>query len=141
MRSFMLRFGCAVAAFVGLSGFDDEPKMPPEYSPNYTYVDVEAPDGRLKHVLVPDACMAEEEEEPMAKMGERRLPPGCANAFNLQRMVERRQDLVKGRAMGRAPVTPAARAAVRYQNGPEQAQAPLTTAPAQPLTASGTGKE
>lgn len=119
MRKGILRLGVVAAAFVTLSAFEDPP-LPPEYSPNYSYVDMVGPDGRMKRVLVPDACMTEPEEPSAAGLGEERmLPPGCANAFNLQRMVARKKDLVQGRPIGRAPAATTARAASKYLSGPD----------------------
>lgn len=123
MRKGILRLGVLAVAFVSLSAFDWELPMPPEYSPGYSYVDVIGPDGRVKRALVPDACMAEPEEAAAASIGEdKMLQPGCANAYNLQRMVARKKDLVRGRHMGRAPMAPAARAAKKYIEGTDTAQ-------------------
>jgi type IV pilus biogenesis protein CpaD/CtpE len=44
-------------------------------------------------------------------------PPGCANAYNLQRMVVQEDDLVYGRELDPAVAAPAARAAQRYIDG------------------------
>jgi hypothetical protein len=46
-----------------------------------------------------------------------RVPPGCANAYNLLHMVERERDLVEGRKLGQAPAGPSARAAQKYLYG------------------------
>jgi hypothetical protein len=122
MRNVILRLGVLAAAFTGLSAFDNPPNLPPEYSPNYSYIDVVTPNGKVKRVLVPDACMTAPEEPSPAGLGEERmLPSGCANAYNLQRMVARKKDLVEGRRISRAPMAPAARAATKYLDGPEPA--------------------
>lgn len=120
MRKGILRLGSLAVVFVSLSAFSDKPPLPPEYSPGYSYIDVEGPDGRMKRALAPDACMAEPEEETFASIGEENmLQPGCANAYNLQRMVSRKKDLVEGRPISRAPMAPAARAAKKYISGPD----------------------
>jgi len=94
--------------------------FPPDYSPEYSYVVVESPrhPGRVHQVLVPEACLTP--DPTAAIVNGPLLPPGCANAYNLQRMAEREHDLVKGRQLGRAPAQPSARAAERYLTGAEQ---------------------
>jgi hypothetical protein len=119
MRQFLLRLSCAMGAFVGFSGFGNDPKLPPDYSPGYHRMEIVAPNGKVRRILVPDACMSEE-EPPMAQLGEPMLPSGCANAYNLEQMVERKEDLAEGRKLGPASPTTAARAAVKYLNGLEQ---------------------
>lgn len=105
------------AALLGLSGCM---QTPADYSPNYSYVSVESErhPGRVKKVLAPDACLGPSEEEDVDREGEapRRLPPGCANAYALQRMTERERDLVKGRPLGKAPAVVSARAAQKVLN-------------------------
>jgi len=130
MRKVILRSGCLAAAFAGLSGFDHQPVPPPDYSPGYSFIEIVGPNGEVKRVLAPDACLTNEEPSP-ADLGEPRLPLGCANAFNLQRMVEDKRDLVQGRRLGPAPMGPAARAAIHYLNG-HQDIAPAGSATAQP---------
>jgi hypothetical protein len=49
-------------------------------------------------------------------LGEK-IPPGCANNFNLQRMVERKGDLFQGRNLSPAPAAPSVKAAQKYLNG------------------------
>jgi hypothetical protein len=106
------------------------PGFPPDYSSEYSYVAVESPHGRVHNVLVPDACLT---PDPTAAIKNGPLlPPGCANAYNLQRMAEREHDLVKGRKLGRAPAEPSARAAQRYLNGAEQGPLGAGAASAQP---------
>ena len=89
---------------------------PPDYSPHYTHVAVMNEAGKTRRVLVPEACLAAERQSP-ADTGDPRLPPGCANAFNLQRMAERKRDLTQGRPLGPAPAAPATRAAQKYLDG------------------------
>lgn len=88
---------------------------PPEYSPNYTYLNVVSENGRTKRVLVPEACLTEDGFPDTG--APRRLPPGCANNYNLQRMAERKRDLTRGRPLAPAPAAPAARAAQNYIDG------------------------
>ena len=91
------------------------PEQPPDYSPDYTSVPVVAPNGKTRWVLVPKACLVPDATEPPL-LGPH-LPPGCANAHNLQRMAERKSDLVHGRPLGAAPAAPTARAAQEYIYG------------------------
>jgi hypothetical protein len=91
------------------------PEQPPDYSPDYASVPVVAPNGRTRYVLVPKACLVPDPTEPPL-LGPH-LPPGCANAHNLQRMAERKSDLVRGRPLGAAPAAPTARAAQEYIYG------------------------
>jgi hypothetical protein len=93
----------------------DFPQQPPDYSPDYTRMPVTAPNGRIRYVLVPRACLGADPTEPPF-LGPH-LPPGCANAHNLQRMAERQSDLVYGRPLGAAPAAPTARAAQEYIYG------------------------
>ncbi len=81
----------------GLSACNSSPD---EYSPYYHYAD--------QGMLMPDACVWNGAQPGGV------LPPGCANAYNLQQMVESQRDLVQGRSMGPAPAAPASRAAKRY---------------------------
>jgi len=97
------------------------PGFPPDYSPEYSYVPVESPKhpGRVRYVLVPDACLT---PDPTAQIPNGPLlPPGCANAYNLQHMAERERDVVKGRILGRAAAAPSTRAAEKYLTGVEPA--------------------
>ena len=91
------------------------PQQPPDYSPDYASVPVVGRNGRTRYVLVPKACLAPDPTEPPF-LGPH-LPPGCANAYNLQRMAERQSDLVRGRPLGAAPAAPTARAAQEYIYG------------------------
>src|SRR5262245_9444131 len=93
-------------------------RYPPDYSSYYQSVPLgvsAGPGGRGRYALVPDACLSYGHDD-VGPAGER-LPAGCANAYNLMRMVEREQDLVRPRKLGPAPAAPAARAAQRYIDG------------------------
>lgn len=115
---------------IALAGCVYGKPTPPDYSPGYSYVATADGSGKSADggMLVPDACLAEPADgnlSPAATkmtivsdLGEH-LPPGCANAYNLQRMVESERDLVEGRRMGAAPGAPTARAARRYIYGEE----------------------
>lgn len=107
--------GCAPPLGYSTVYFGDFPQQPPDYSPDYTRVPVVGPNGRTRYVLVPKACLTPDQTEPQF-MGPH-LPPGCANAHNLQRMAERQSDLVHGRPLGEAPAAPTARAARDYIYG------------------------
>jgi len=93
------------------------PQQPPDYSPDYASVPVVDRKGRTRYVLVPRACLTPDGTEPPF-LGPH-LPPGCANAHNLQRMAERQSDLVRGRPLGAAPAAPTVRAAQEYIYGPK----------------------
>jgi hypothetical protein len=73
---------------------------------------------RVAYVVVPEACLTPDPTaaEPLGPM----LPPGCASAYNLQRMTEREGDVMHGRRLGRAPAAPTVRAAQKYLNGDEE---------------------
>jgi hypothetical protein len=121
MRNNLLRFAAIAAAVCTLASCRDYESdaslaSPPDYSPHYTHVTVVSERGQTRRELVPEACLADEERSP-AEMGPRRLPPGCANAYNLQRMAERKRDLTQGRPLGRTPAAPASRAAQKYLDG------------------------
>lgn len=115
MRRQIVMRCCLVLTALGASGCM---QTPGDYSPNYSYVSVvsEKNPGRVKKVLVPDACFAASETEDVDRDGKPRLPPGCANAFNLQRMAEREGDLVRGRPLSKAPGAVSARAVQKYLN-------------------------
>ncbi|GGE36015.1 hypothetical protein GCM10007276_11860 [Agaricicola taiwanensis] len=103
----------AVLAAIGLAlaGCVSPDEFPP-YSPRYSYAEVPGPDGRPVTTLMPDSCAWSAEAEAFGV-----LPPGCANAYNLQRMVESERDLVYGRRMGPAPAQSATRAQREYLEG------------------------
>ncbi|KAB2736264.1 hypothetical protein F9K97_23905 [Brucella anthropi] len=109
------------------------PPPEPDHSTDYSYVPTGQNDGAKGvqgSVLVPNDCLkAPADQEPTAA-GTRfmkvpqvgpHLPPGCANAFNLQRMVENERDLIEGRPMGPPPAAPSVRAARRYIYGTKEA--------------------
>ena len=105
---------------------------PQDYSPGYSYV-ATAPGGSRKERRRFGACAG----CLLGRAGGRRsicplradltivsgvgthLPPGCANAYNLQRMVESERDLIEGRRIGPAAGAPTVRAARRYLYGDE----------------------
>jgi len=109
-------------------------RMPPDYSPNYSYVPVASPyeGGRVRYVLAPDACLRPDPTD--IQLGPR-LPPGCANAANLLAMTERKRDVVQGRKLGLAPAAPAARAAQKYIYGPRDSREPLGAGVGRPTLA------
>jgi len=116
-------------ALLAIGGCASDPQ--PDYSPGYSYA-ATGPEYSGKTVgnavLVPDACLAPPADSPpspaatmmtiVPELGPH-LPPGCANAHNLQRMVESQRDLIEGRRMGPAPAAPTARAARQYIYGEE----------------------
>lgn len=61
---------------------------------------------------LPIACTGADVEA-----GKARLPMGCANALNLQRMVHSTDDLHRGQAMGPTLAAPLGRAAQQYLLG------------------------
>jgi hypothetical protein len=107
---------CATAILLGTTGCA---QLPPDHSPHYSYVAVPSPyrPDRPHYVLAPDACLVSDPTD-QGYFGPR-LPPGCANAHNLQQMAERERDLVHGRRLGAAPAGPSVRAAQQYLNGGE----------------------
>ena len=107
--------GCAPPLYHQTVYWGTFPEQPPDYSPDYTSVPVVDPDGRTRRELVPIACLVPDATEP--RLLGPHLPPGCANAHNLQRMAERKSDLVYGRPLGAAPAAPTARAAQEYIYG------------------------
>ncbi|MER9182650.1 hypothetical protein, partial [Mesorhizobium sp. M0767] len=130
-----IAFFCVVPALV-LAGCASSPQQRQDYSPSYNYVSTDAggsEKGVGGSVLAPDACLAEpaDDDNSAAKTNltivsgvGSHLPPGCANAFNLQRMSESQRDLVEGRRMGpaaggggRAPAPPRPRARARGGGG------------------------
>lgn len=130
MRDLILRSAAlvAVACLLGACkeyGPEAGLTAPPDYSPRYTHVTVVNERGRTKRVLAPEACLTPDERTPAetattkvpADPGGDRVPPGCANNYNLQRMAERKRDLTQGRPLGPAPAAPAARAAQKYLDG------------------------
>ena len=112
--------GCAPPLYYQTVNSGTFPEQPPDYSPDYTSVPVVAPNGETRWVLVPIACLVPDATEPPL-LGPH-LPPGCANAHNLQRVAERKSDLVYGRPLGAAPAAPTARAAQEYIYGYDPAK-------------------
>jgi hypothetical protein len=104
-----IRFLSATVAWLGLvailGGCATELESP-RYSPDFA-VDLPG-DARP----FPDVCLAIADGA-----GAPRLPTGCANALNLQRMVERPDDLRRGRDAGPSFAAPVAQAAERYLRG------------------------
>ncbi|MCR4264826.1 hypothetical protein [Nitratireductor sp. ZSWI3] len=129
MTSSFLRIAAAMP-LLALAGCNSAP--PPDYSPGYSYVAANGFADSSKtvggSVLVPEACLAEPADQAPNPAATRativpelgpHLPPGCANAYNLQRMVESERDLVEGRRSGPASAAPTARAARKYLYGEE----------------------
>jgi hypothetical protein len=119
MRGFIL-YTAALSTVLLIGGCyekdSDAYLAPPDYSPDYAYIKLVSEDGRTRRVLVPEACLRSDERSP-ADAGPQRLPPGCANNYNLERMVERKSDLTRGRPLSPAPGAPSARAAQNYIDG------------------------
>jgi len=124
---------------------DKEPEQ--DYSPGYSYVSTDTGGSEKSvgnSVLAPNACLAEPVDDDsnaaatdltiVSGVGAH-LPPGCANAYNLQRMAESQRDLVEGRRMGPAPAAPTARAARRYLDGEEEPMGGANSGPLTPQTA------
>jgi hypothetical protein len=111
----LIRFGFLAAGLSAVGACTQQ--LPPDVSPHYVRVRVESPEPphRVKYVLVPDACL---DKDPTAYtvLGET-LPPGCANAYNLLRMAERKGDLEHGRPLGKASGVTTAKAAQKYLDG------------------------
>lgn len=110
--------GCAPPLYQSVY-WGDFPQQPPDYSPDYTSVPMVDRHGKTRWVLVAKACLVPDATEPPF-LGPH-LPPGCANAHNLERMAERKSDLVRGRPLGAAPAAPTARAAQEYIYGTKDA--------------------
>jgi hypothetical protein len=125
---------CLAMALLGLAACA---RLPPDYSPHYSYIPVASPGrpDRVRYVLVPDACLVPDATDTL--LGPR-LPPGCANAYNLERMAERQHDLVEGRQLGPAPALPSARAAQRYIYGPTGPLGAGVGTPGNPVTPTST---
>jgi hypothetical protein len=125
MRGSMIALGGAATLAMMLAGcvhtpIPDYSEVPPDYSHRYTSVAVLTPSGREKRVLVPEACLTPDLVSP-AEIGAPRIPPGCANNYNIQQMAERKRDLTQGRKLDKAPAAPVARAAQRYLDGKDPA--------------------
>lgn len=63
----------------------------------------------LRQAILPNTCWVSPGEKGVVP-----LPPGCANDLNLQWMVERPRDLLRGREMGPARAGPVGAAANEY---------------------------
>lgn len=75
-------------------------------------------EGHQRQLIVPNTCQTQPEQSGIVM-----LPPGCANDLNLQLMVERPSDLIRGREMGPALAAPVANAARERLDNREQANA------------------
>ncbi len=130
----------ALLPLMVLSGCTQTPDSSSDYSPGYSHVSMKLKKGE-ETVLVPDACLEAPADSAKPEAGTvhtivsdtgAHLPPGCANAYNLQRMAERQRDLVEGRRMGSAAAAPSVNAARRYRDGTDERSdgtAPSTTVP------------
>lgn len=132
----------SIAVLAGCQSTSAPPPQP-DYSGGYSYVATGAggsSKGLAGSVLAPDACLnngIDDDNVGAANIGTvvsgvgTHLAPGCANAYNLQRMVESERDLLEGRRMGPAPAAPSTRAARRYLHGdpatPDAVDTGLTT--------------
>lgn len=131
-----------VLPVVALAGCANTIPQPQDYSPGYSYVatDSSAASGKGvgSSVLAPNACLVEPADGVPAAVTHLtivsevgpHLPPGCANAYNLQRMAESQRDLIEGRRMGPAAAGPTVRAARQYLYGNE---APIGGATQEPI--------
>lgn len=131
---------CVVVPAILLCGCVGNTRQEQDYSPGYSYVatGIGGSDKNVSgSVLAPNACLndpVDDDNPPAASSASltrisgvgAHLPPGCANSYNLQRMVESQRDLVEGRRMGPAAAGPTARAARRYLDG-EQPAPPAET--------------
>ena len=132
-------FGLLCLAFVPLTSCME---IPPDYSPHYTYVPVASAnprDRRPHYIVVPEACLTPDPTSDTWTIGGPILPPGCANAYDLQRMVERERDLFRGRQMGAAPAAPTVRAANKYLYGDQGARSEPPPAQTQSKSGSASG--
>ncbi len=73
-------------------------------------------DAAQRLAIVPNTCRVQPDQTGIVT-----LPSGCANDLNLQRMVERPDDLLQGREMGPASAAPVAAAARERLGKREQA--------------------
>jgi hypothetical protein len=113
MSNPFLRLTVSAIAVLSLPGCAEIP----DYSPHYAQIPLysaKPPHRVVSYQLVPEACLTPDPTD--TQLGPR-LPPGCANNANLLAMVERKRDVVQGRAFGRSPASPSARAAQRYIYG------------------------
>lgn len=109
-RRLLSHVSLAVAA-LGLVGCQTGPERDPlPYSPHYHLVGSHS--AGTKPLMLSDACAT-----PDVTSDALYLPPGCANAVNLQMMVERESDLAHGRRTGAAMAATVARPARRLIDG------------------------
>lgn len=96
-------------------GQDSSMTTSSEYSPHYTSMPFFSEDGRSREIIMPESCLSNHVtvDDQVLQTNQ----PGCANAYNLQRMVEQEEDLIYGRQLDPAAAAPAARAAQRYIDG------------------------
>lgn len=73
-------------------------------------------EGSQRQLIVPNTCQTRPDQSGIVA-----LPSGCANDLNLQLMVERPSDLIRGREMGPAPAAPVANAARERLDNRERA--------------------
>ncbi|SIT55741.1 conserved exported hypothetical protein [Mesorhizobium prunaredense] len=137
---------CSVLPVLLLVGCANGRQQPQEYSPGYSYVSTDiggSQKGVGGSVLAPNACLNEPADDNRSAAATgltivsgvgSHLPPGCANAYNLQRMAESQRDLVEGRRMGAAAAAPTANAARRYLNGEEAPMGGANSGPPTPQT-------
>lgn len=96
------KLGTALLCALSIAGCETDLKQS-EYSQDYG---VNVPQ---RHTPFPDACL-----EAAGEGISSRLPPGCANALNLMRMVERPGELQKGTNPGPALAAPVGQAVRQY---------------------------
>ncbi|CAN7375881.1 hypothetical protein [Mesorhizobium sp. LjNodule214] len=137
---------CSVLPALFVAGCVNSSQQRQDFSPGYSYVSTDtggSEKGGSGSVLAPNACLAEPADDDnsaartdltiVSGVGSH-LPPGCANAYNLQRMAESQRDLVEGQRMGSAAAAPTARAARRYLDGEEAPIGGANSAPSTPQT-------
>lgn len=108
---------CACLSLAILPGCLPGDPTPPSVADGYSSAPIgQTPGGRTKYALVPEACRQAPDRE-RTEMDASLPPLGCANAYNLQKMAEKKKDLARGRSLGSAPSAPTARAASNYLNG------------------------
>ncbi|WP_437880819.1 hypothetical protein [Pseudomonas sp. LRF_L74] len=94
--------GATLAAAMLLLGGCETELRQPAYSPHYQV-------NLGRHSPFADACLERAGEGASAQ-----LPPGCANALNLMRMVERSSELQQGTEPAPAMAAPVGHALQRY---------------------------
>jgi hypothetical protein len=114
-----LRSALSIACLAGLAACNNG-ELPPDYSPKYVRVPVVTPDDpyRTKYILAPEACLHKDPKAPD------KLPPGCANNYNLMQMTEQKRDLTQGRKTGPADAKASVDAAQKYYNRNSDPKAP-----------------